>query len=174
MAHMEAIFSHPQIAQSTENLSEWVVSRADTAKRETGFGWVVDDTRAPRTYDQLTAAYKASAESGTAYPVAAVGSATSIYGFEVNSAFRYLHDMTHARQRQNFSPQGELVVATTHLNDLTDDGFEFGGLEWQLLFADTVGQIIFGTRHISFVNSQTVFAYDLVTKGIEAAVQQSR
>ena len=126
------------------NLTGWILAEAAKVSEHEGFGWkAVDDP--PDGFAAVLDAYQKCRETGERFPVARSGSATSIYaGNEANHAFRFLHDMTHIRLELGFDPDAELYVAVEHLQILRRSGFMVGSLEWHLLHADTVGQLVAG------------------------------
>jgi hypothetical protein len=125
------------------NLTGWILSEAARISELEGFGWKPTEDP-PDGFDAVLLAYQHCRESGERFPVLRSTEAeSSIYaGVEANHAFRFLHDMTHVRLELGFDPDAELYVAVEHLQMLRRSGFSLGSLEWQLLHADTVGQLV--------------------------------
>jgi hypothetical protein len=153
------------------NLTGWILSEAARVSEQEGFGWkAVDDP--PTGFAAVLDAYQRSKETGERFPVAKSGAGTSIYaGPEANHAFRFLHDMTHIRLELAFDPDAELYVAVEHLQMLRRSGYEVGSLEWHLLHADTIGQLVAGCVLGGFVRDQRAFVYDCVLLGLRWAVE---
>ncbi len=153
------------------NLTGWVLSEAAKAAEQEGFRWkAVPDP--PLGFASVLDAYQRCRETRERYPVAMDGSVASIYaGSEANHAFRFLHDITHIRLELGFDPDAELYVAVEHLNMLRRAGFAVGSLEWHLLHADTVGQLVAGSVLNRFVLNQRAFVFDCVMLGLKRAVE---
>ena len=156
------------------NVTGFVLAEAARIAENEGFGWkAVDDP--PSGFEAVLDAYSRCKETGERFPVATDGSSTSILGSaQANYAFRYLHDLTHIRLELGFDPDSELYVAVEHLNMLRRAGFKVGSLEWHLLHADTVGQIVAGCLLGRFVYNQRAFVFDCVLLGFKRAVEIER
>lgn len=159
------------LAQAMINLSTMFFAEATRLAEAEGFGWRPSPD-APSTFEGVLDAYQRSKESGERYPVLSTGSESTVYASaEVNHAFRFVHDLTHARLELDFSPDAELYVTVEHLNLLRCSGYEVGCLEWHFLHADTIGQIVAGCVLGRFVLDQRVFDIDCVRLGLRAAIE---
>ena len=156
------------------NLTGFVLAEAARIAEHEGFGWkAVDDP--PNGFEAVLDAYERCRETRERYPIAKDGCSTSIYASpEANHAFRFLHDMTHTRLELGFDPDSELYVAVEHLNMLRRAGFAVGSLEWHLLHADTIGQLLAGCVLGRFVDDQRAFVFDCVLLGLKRAIEIER
>ncbi len=115
---------------------------------------VADD--APATFEEL----KAHLDAGRRLVVYAGGSEKTIYvDPAVNHAFRAWHDLTHYRDRQDFSVAGETAVCEAQCHQLVA---AFGDVvetkRWcAILTAEVIGQRLFYQRHKRFVVDQRGF-----------------
>jgi hypothetical protein len=156
------------------NLTAFILSEAGRIAEAEGFGWKASAS-APSTFEAVLATYEHSQETRERYPVATDGSSTSIYASsEANHAFRFLHDMTHVRLELGFDPDSELYVAVEHLNALRRAGYKVGSLEWHLLHADTIGQVVAGYILGRFVYDQRAFVFDCVLLGLKRAIENEQ
>ena len=73
-----------------------------------GYGWTYHlDDNAPESYKELVErSYTMN------IPIATACSETTIYGADVNSKFRFWHDVTHLELDSDFSLEGELRGTT--------------------------------------------------------------
>jgi hypothetical protein len=67
-----------ELERASESLADFVLGQAQQTATAVGFGWVESPT-APSTFDDVLDAYFQSCETRKPYPVASVGSGTSIY-----------------------------------------------------------------------------------------------
>jgi hypothetical protein len=154
------------------NLTGWILSEAARVSEAEGFGWKPVD-EPPDGFPAVLDAYQHCRESGERFPVLRSSGESTIYaGPEANHAFRYLHDMTHVRLELGFDPDAELYVAVEHLQMLRRSGFSVGSLEWHLLHADTVGQLVAHCVLGRFVTDQKQFVYDCVLLGLKRAIDK--
>jgi hypothetical protein len=158
------------LLQPCLTLTAFVLSEAARVAETEGFGWkpVLDP---PDGFNAVLEAYHHCKQTNERFPVATTGSTTSIYaGIEANHAFRFLHDMTHIRLELGFDPESELYVAVEQLNLLRRAGFKVGSLEWHLLHADTIGQLVAYCTLDRFVIDQRAFVFDCVLLGLKRAI----
>ena len=159
------------LVSATINLSTMFFGEASRLAEVEGFGWRACSD-APNTFEEVLEAYQRCKESGERYPVLNTGSQTSILvSQDVNHAFRFLHDMTHIRLELGFDTESEMYVAVEHLNLLRRAGYVVGSLEWHLLHADTIGQIVAGCVLGRFVIDQRAFDFDCVEHGLRRAIE---
>lgn len=158
------------LVSASMNLSTMFFAEATRLAEQEGFGWRAA-TDAPNSFEGILDAYQRSKVTGERYPVLTVGSETTILASaEVNHAFRFVHDLTHIRLELGFDPDSEMYVAVEHLNLLRRSGYAVGSLEWHLLHADTIGQIVAGCILGRFVFDQKVFVNDCVQFGLRRAI----
>jgi hypothetical protein len=129
-----------------------------------GYGWsyYLDDD-APESYKELV-----ERSSTMHIPIATAGSETTIYGADVNSKFRFWHDVTHLELDSDFSLEGELKVIEKHIRE----GAEFGlsELALDILKADTEGQVRYYYRHKEFIDNQEAFIDTCLKIGMRRAI----
>jgi hypothetical protein len=159
------------LVSASMNLSTMFFAEATRLAEAEGFGWRVAND-APDSFEAVLDAYQHSKATGERYPVLTVGSGTTILASaEVNHAFRFVHDLTHVRLELGFDPDSEMYVAVEHLNLLRRSGYAIGSLEWHLLHADSIGQIVAGCILGRFVYDQKAFVYDAVQLGLRRAIE---
>lgn len=100
-------------------------------------------------------------------PIADYGSDTSIYGKDINTLFRFYHDVTHLENDWSFSKQGETNTVTKHQEDAKAYGLS--QLALQILWADTYGQVEYYFENKRFVNNQLDFVWMCLQLGIKQA-----
>ena len=162
--------SDGEFERASESLAAFVLEQAGQARSDLGFGWR-EAPDPPSTFEQVLDAYFQSCEDQANYPVATVGSDTSIYpSAKVNGAFRFWHDVTHVRLHCTFNYWDERAVAEHHLTWLEAHGFARGSLEWLLLRADTVGQNEYHRLSGGFVADQRAFALSAAEHGLGIAL----
>lgn len=126
-------------------------------------GWSFCSTsEAPESFKDL----KAMSE-GKRIPIADYGSDTSIYGKEINTLFRFWHDVTHLENDWSFSKEGETNTAKQHQEDAEEYGLS--PLALSILWADTYGQVEYYFSNKRFVNNQLDFVYMCLQVGIKQA-----
>jgi hypothetical protein len=158
------------LVSASINLSTMFFAEAIRLAEAEGFAWRASED-APNTFEGVLDAYAHSKQTGERYPVLTHGSETTILASaEVNHAFRFVHDLTHVRLELGFDPDSEMYVAVEHLNLLRRSGYAVGSLEWHLLHADTIGQIVAGCILGRFVIDQRAFDFDCVAHGLRAAI----
>ena len=126
-------------------------------------GWSFHATSAaPESYKDLKAMSK-----DKCIPIADYGSDSSIYGKEINTLFRFYHDVTHLENDWSFNQESETLTAEKH----RQDGIEYGlsSLALQILWADTFGQVQYYFRNKRFVNNQLDFVWMCLQVGINKA-----
>jgi hypothetical protein len=160
-----------RILTAMATLSAFVQERAELTAETVGFGWQTAPD-APDTYEDLVVEFNECMVSGRDLRVNAINNSPSIFMTpEANAAMRFWHSVCHVEFRQDFSFQGEMLLARYHLASLAVAGQLTGSLPWQLLRADTVGQnyVYFLTR-AGFVADQVDFAYKTLRHGLPFAV----
>ncbi len=157
--------------QAKVNLSRFVKAQAVATRLLVGFGWrPVPD--APSQFSALKRAYLASAVTSQPLPVSDEHSTETIYvSSDINYAFRFWHDITHIRIDQGFDWSGELAVGMAHLAVLTAAGWGEGTPEYELLRADTLGQVLCSEATGEFPVDQPCFARRAITTSLGQAVR---
>ena len=74
---------------------------------------------------------------------------------EDNYAMRFWHDVTHVRLEADFTVDGETSVAEAHPDLLSCYGYGPEALEYQMLKADTFGQLYFSLATGTFPVDQS-------------------
>lgn len=146
--------------QAVEELRVFLEIMAKAAELR---GWTYYATSdAPESYKDLKAMTK-----NKCIPIADYGSDTSIYGKDINTLFRFYHDVTHLEQDWPFSEKGETLTVEKH----RQDGIEYGlsPLALRILWADTYGQVRYYYRNKRFVNNQLDFVWMCLQVGIGKA-----
>ncbi len=124
------------------NLGRFVRDRADLIVEKEGFGFVAQSD-APGTYPQLRAAYAHSKSTGDPLPVSSLHQEDTIFlEPNDNACYRFWHDMTHCELGLSFDLADEWELALVHLRILAAAGLGPETLEYRLLRADLLGQII--------------------------------
>lgn len=158
-------------AQSTVNLSRFVLAQATAAEQLVGFGWR-PQVDAPSQFNTLKRAYLASMLTGQPLPISSEHSAETIYtSAGVNEAFRFWHDVTHVRMDKGFDLSGEIAVALAHLGVLQAAGWGSGSLEYELLHADTLGQALCNELTGKFPVDQACFGRRAITTSLGKAIR---
>ena len=150
-------------ADAIMELSMFLLAKVEECSKK---GWdYFLDSDAPESYEALK-----QHQNSKLIPIASYGSNTSIYGCEeVNSWFRFWHDVTHLELDEDFSKQGEYAVANKHMKE----GIEYGlsSLALQILAIDTKGQVDYYYRHKEFVQNQDAFLDTCLQRGIFIAIK---
>ncbi|QDP52438.1 MAG: hypothetical protein Unbinned96contig1001_55 [Prokaryotic dsDNA virus sp.] len=100
-------------------------------------------------------------------PIADYGSDTSIYGKDINTLFRFYHDVVHLENGWSFSKQGETNTVEKHQQDAKNYGLS--PLALQILWADTFGQVEYYFSNKRFVDNQYDFVWMCLQVGITQA-----
>ena len=138
----------------------------------TGVEWrgVAD---APSEFIALKRAYVRSRALDRPLPISSEHCDTSTYiDPHANIAFRYWHDMTHVILDARFDLDGELTVGTAHLDVLRAYGLGVGSIEWELFYADTLGQLLCAAATGQFPLDQLCFARNVIDVGLTEAIRK--
>jgi hypothetical protein len=155
------------VEQAAEQLALFVVEQAEKTRAELGFGWE-PHPEAPSTYLDLCEAFQRSQLHGVPLPVSSLHNESVITTPEANLAMRFWHDVNYVLRGLSFNLVDELELALWHLDRLTiDGGFPELGLEWQLLWADTIGQKYLLGIAGSFPLDQHRFIYGCIEEGFD-------
>ena len=146
--------------QAVEDIKLFLLDMALKA-RQRGWSFTTTDN-APESYSALKAV---SVDKCIHIPD--YGSDTSIYGKEINTLFRFYHDVTHLENGWSFSEASETLTAKKH----EADAIEFGlsPLALEILWADTFGQVAYYFKRKQFVNNQLDFVYMCLQVGVNKA-----
>lgn len=147
-------------------VAKFVRRTAKATAAEIGFGWVATPD-APSTYQQLRGAFAASMATGGPLPVSSLHNDSSVFlKPEDNIAFRFWHDVSHVRLGLSFSLPDELELATWHLAQAEQAGFDRGSLAYRLLEADHVGQVLMQAIGGRFPFDQEAFVLTYARHGV--------
>ena len=146
--------------QAVEDIKLFLLDMALKARHR---GWSFTTTdKAPESYSALKAA-----SVDKCIPIADYGSDTSIYGKEINTLFRFYHDVTHLENDWSFNKASETLTAEKHKADAI--AFGLSPLALKILWADTFGQVEYYFKRKQFVNNQLDFVYMCLQVGINTA-----
>lgn len=159
--------SEMELSKARHRLSGWLLRFAHQTADTLGFGWKPTPT-APTTFKGLKAAFLQSATEGCPLPVSSENSSSVIFSDpEVNMAYRFVHDAHHVVLDYSFSSMHEFELARWQMERMREDGFSERDLEWQLFYADAIGQVLYYAVAKRFVSNQLRFALDCVRYGVE-------
>lgn len=141
-------------------LSWFVIRRAAALEADNGVGFLAHPT-APETFEGILTEYKFW-KQGYPFRVSPNNCENIIYTIATaNHAFRFWHDVLHARHGHDFSFQGEMAVAERHLACVSDE-FGSDSDEVKLMEVDTKGQLLYYHGQGEHVSNQLQFAKDLL------------
>lgn len=156
-----------ELAEARQLLSAFIVTHADATVERLGFGWK-PTAEAPSTYQQLRGALAHSLVTGEPLPVSDEHSGSVIYTRpDVNYAFRFWHDISHVQHGLSFELPDELELALWHLDVLRRGSVAPGDLQYRLLEADLVGQLLLMGLAKRFPYDQESFVLDCAERGLE-------
>ncbi|MGO4452553.1 hypothetical protein [Arthrobacter sp. RAF14] len=159
--------SELELNRARARLSGWTLGFAQATADELGFGWKPTPT-APNTYRGLKAAFDLSMRDGRPLPVYSENTDPVVFSeSNANIAYRFVHDCHHVILDYSFSSKHEFELARWQMERLRDAGFNEKDLEWQLFYADSVGQVLLYALAKTFVSNQLRFALDCVRNGME-------
>lgn len=163
-------FNAPEIQLARINLTNWVNDLADETARELGVTWR-GSYCAPITLDGIVEEFRAAMLTGLPVRISNRHCDHTIYVRpEDNVAFRFVHDSRHYFLRAGFSTEAELLVVSCHLARLQAAGFGPDTIEHRLLYADTVGQVLFLAETGEFVADQVRFAQRCLEGSVQDAI----
>ena len=163
-------FDAPEIGLARINLSEFVTGLADETAAEFGVSWRGSPC-APATLAGITAEFRTAVMTGLPVRVSSLFCNSTIYiRPEDNVAFRFVHDSRHYFLQAGFETESELLVASCHLSRLQLAGFGPDSIEFRLLYADTVGQVVFLAETGQFMINQLRFALRCVDGPLQDAI----
>lgn len=155
------------LAHARRLLSAFITTHADATAQRLGFGWTAGPS-APSTYQQLRGAVAHCQATGEPLLVSSEHSDSVIYTRpEVNHAFRFWHDVSHVRRGLSFELPDELELALWHLDVLRRGGAEPASLQYRLLEADLVGQLLLMGLAKRFPYDQEDFVLDCAERGLD-------
>ena len=141
-------------------LSGFLLRRAALLAATNGAGFLAHPT-APETFDGILTEH-AMWRQGYPFRVSPNNCENIIYtSAAANHAFRFWHDVLHARHGHDLSFQGEMAVAERHLACVRDE-FGSDSDEVKLMEVDTKGQLLYYHNHGQHVANQLQFAKDLL------------
>jgi hypothetical protein len=158
------------LAKARHNLTDFVRSRAEQTAAELGFGWL-GTALAPSTYQQLRGAFEHSKQTGEPLPVSSLYCENTVYLTPGdNVRFRFFHDVHHVRLGVSFALEDEWELALWHLADLERAGYSEESLEYRLLQADVIGQIIIVGIAGRFPWNQGTFTRTCAELGLDTGI----
>jgi hypothetical protein len=146
--------------KAVEEIKVFLAAMADKCIKR---GWDFYATSdAPESYKELK-----ERSTNKCIPIADYGSDTSIYGKDINTLFRFYHDVTHLENDWSFSKQGETDTVKKHQADAEEYGLS--SLALQILWADTYGQVEYYFTNKRFIDNQVDFVWMCLQVGINNA-----
>lgn len=159
---MPEAFTPTEPAAAQNRLSDWVMEDANRTERRLLFGWAPTHD-APNRYEDLVAAFWLSHKEGRPLPVSDENTSSVVFGSpDANMAYRYLHDVGHVEMELSFSSSDEYDLARWQMRRFERAGFSSADLEWHLLQADALGQVMYYALTKQYVLDQLQFALDCV------------
>jgi len=141
------------------NLSKLVIEQANNIKRALGVNYE-ERIDAPSTYENMCDNWNDAKLNKCPVYVYSEACDNVIYlSKEANWAFRFWHDYLHYYWSKDFSYDSEIFVGNVQCAIVAQQ-FGLGSLEYQLMQADTVGQVNYYQATSSFVENQLQFAID--------------
>lgn len=125
---------------------------------------------APNTYEDLVAAFDHSVLTKAPLPVPSTNLDDSFYLPEVTHALRFVHDVSHVMTGLTFDMHDEIQLALIQLKGFAAHGLSEHSLEYQLLYADHVGQSMCMLVTRKFVSDQSKFILDVLSYGLDEAI----
>ena len=160
----------PEIQLARINLTKWINDLAEETADELGVTWRGSPC-APSSLAEVVEEFRAGMLTGLPVRISNRFSDNTIYvGPEDNGAFRFVHDSRHYFLRAGFEPESELLVASCHLARLQRAGYSPDSIEYRLLYADTVGQVLFLAETGQFVDNQLRYALRCLTNVLQDAI----
>ena len=134
--------------QAVQNLRKFFINRADHYSRTFNVHYE-EAPDAPQDWEGI----KRQFIPGKVVKVGTDGVETSLFGAGYEYALRFWHDALHVKLNADLSLEGELVVATAHLEEV-EAAFGPRSLEAIIMAADTFGQTLFFRLKGGFVSNQ--------------------
>lgn len=148
------------------NVHEFVMAQAAALGSYNGVGFLAHPT-APDNFDGILTEYGLW-ENGYPFRVSPDHCENTIYKSPSgNHAFRFWHDVLHARYGHDLTLQGESAVNQLHV-DAARDAFGSDSNEAVLMQVDTNGQLMYFHKHGKHVENQLEFAKGLLVDRYEA------
>lgn len=162
----------PQIQLARINLTEWINYSAGETADELGVTWRGSPC-APSSLLEVIEEFRAGTLTGLPVRIFNRFCDNTIYVTpEDNVAYRFVHDSRHVFLQAGFDTEAELLVASCHLARLAHCGYGPETIEYRLLYADTVGQVLFTAKHRSFVANQLRFALRCLDRDVHQAIAE--
>lgn len=144
------------LVNAGKNLESYVLQVADYMEGVVGFSYF-PTTNAPNEFFELKKVFRNCERTGDRLPVYEGGAVQTIYpDKQSNYAFRFWHDCLHALHDKDFSKESEYFIGTIHCQFVAQR-FGLNSLEFQLMFADTIGQTDQYWKDKAFVENQREF-----------------
>lgn len=159
-------FTPTDLTSAQKRLSDYVREDASRTEHRLLFDWTPAHN-APSGYKDLCEAFWLSHKEGRPLPVSDENTGSVVFGSpEVNMAYRYLHDVGHVEMGLSFSSPDEYDLARWQMRRFERAGFSEDDLEWRLLQADALGQVVYYALTKQYVLDQLQFALDCVCHGL--------
>lgn len=160
----------PETQLARINLTKWINDLAGETAAELGVTWRGSPC-APSSLAEVVEEFRAGMLTGLPVRISNRFCNNTIYVTpEDNVAFRFVHDSRHFFLRAGFETESELLVASCHLARLQRAGYSPDSIEHRLLYADTVGQVLFLAETGQFVDNQMRFALRCLTNTLHDAI----
>ncbi|MCP3880849.1 MAG: hypothetical protein GY701_21010 [Sulfitobacter sp.] len=160
----------PEVQLARINLTNWINDLADETATELGVTWRGSKC-APSTLAEVVEEFRAGMLTGLPVRISDRFCEHTIYVHpRDNIAFRFVHDSRHYFLRSGFETEPELLVASCHLARLQRSGYSPNSIEHRLLYADTVGQVLFLAEIGAFVHNQLRFAVRCLAGPLQDAI----
>ena len=151
------MLSHEKFNQARANLSGFVLNQAAIIQNATGL-YYEGAENAPNSYNEVLNEFNQAKQNGGRVRVYSGACENTIYtAAPVNLAFRFWHDYLHYKNEFDFSRTGEELTAFIHCGQVAAR-FGLGSIEYQLIQADTFGQVEYFWDVGGFVENQLNFA----------------
>ncbi len=158
-------------AEAVSQGREFILGRAHELEGELGFGYRASEL-APSTYAELLAEHAACRLSGLPVRVSSFNNDTTVFGPDVNLAYRFWHDCEHVRLRADFSHGGEVIVAGQQMHEFERSGVRPYSPAWKLLFVETFGYTECNRLLGVFPEDQRQFAADYLEHRLPEAIRR--
>ncbi|BCT76440.1 hypothetical protein SCMU_22820 [Sinomonas cyclohexanicum] len=164
-------FTPTELTVAQKRLSDWVTEEAHRIEQRLFFGWAPAHD-APNRYKDLCEAFWLSHKEGRPLPVSDENTSSVVFGSpDANMAYRYVHDVGHVEMGLSFSSPDEYDLARWQMRRFERAGFSRDDLEWHLLQADALGQVVYYALTKQYVLDQLQFALDCVRHGLPTGLQ---
>lgn len=152
-----------------QNAGKFLRWKALNLQHSLGFGYEARPD-APNTYEDLGKAFDHSVVTKESMPVPSTNLDDSFYLPDVTYALRFVHDVAHVMTGLTFDMHDEIQLAVLQMKGFAALGLSEHSLEYQLLYADHVGQSMCMLVTRKFVSDQSKFILDALSYGLDEAI----